>query len=210
MKNAMASAGRAVVFSGLTVAISLLALVVMPLDFLRNIGSAGFLIPLVSVAVAVTLLPVLLVTIGPRLDWPRIRKEARPSRVWSGWARVVVRHRGVAAIVGTGLALALVFPLTNINIGEPQTSALATTGSAHTAFAGLSGAGVPTGIVAPIEVIVDQQDASRLAHTLGGLPGVYSAVSPTGTSWHRQGTAVVEVVPYGEPSSANGSPPLRR
>ena len=55
VRNAMASAGRAVVFSGLTVAISLLALVVMPLSFLRNISSAGFLIPLVSVAVAVTL-----------------------------------------------------------------------------------------------------------------------------------------------------------
>jgi putative drug exporter of the RND superfamily len=205
VKNAMASAGRAVVFSGLTVAISLLALVVMPLDFLRNIGSAGFLIPLVSVAAAVTLLPVLLATIGPRLDWRRIRKEARPSRVWSGWAGVVVRHRGIAAIVGNGLALMLVFPLTNINISEPQTSALATTGPAHTALAGLSGAGVPTGVVAPIEVIVDQQDADKVAHSLGRLPGVYSAAAPTGASWHRQGTAVVEVVPYGEPSSANGS-----
>ncbi len=83
VRNAMASAGRAVVFSGLTVAISLLALVVMPLSFLRNIGSAGFLIPLVSVAVAITLLPVLLATVGPRLDWPRIRNESRPSRAWT-------------------------------------------------------------------------------------------------------------------------------
>jgi putative drug exporter of the RND superfamily len=43
------------------VALSLLALVVLPLSFLRSIGSAGFLIPLVSV----TLLPVLLATVGP-------------------------------------------------------------------------------------------------------------------------------------------------
>jgi RND superfamily putative drug exporter len=125
------------VFSGLTVAISLLALVVMPLSFLRNIGSAGFLIPLVSVAVAVTLLPVLLTTVGPRLDWPCVRKEAKPSRAWTAWA-TVVRHRGLAAIVGTALALVLVFPLTNLSIDEPQTSALATTGSAHWALAGPS------------------------------------------------------------------------
>jgi RND superfamily putative drug exporter len=110
VQHAMESAGRAVVFSGLTVAISLLALVVMPLDFLRNLGSAGFLIPLVSVAVATTLLPVLLATIGPRLDWPRVRHEAKPSKMWSAWARAIVRHRGVAALVGTGLALALIFP----------------------------------------------------------------------------------------------------
>ena len=73
-------AGSAVVFSGTTVAISLLALVVLPVPFLRSIGIAGLLIALVSVAVAVTLLPVLLATIGPKLDWPRDRREARASR----------------------------------------------------------------------------------------------------------------------------------
>lgn len=55
-----------------------------------------------------------------------------------------MRHRGVAAIVGTVLTLTLVFPLTNLNIGEPQTSALATSGSAHSALAGLSSAGEPS------------------------------------------------------------------
>jgi putative drug exporter of the RND superfamily len=204
VRNAMTSAGRAVVFSGLTVAISLLALVVLPLDFLRNIGSAGFLIPLVSVAVATTLLPVLLATVGPRLDWPRVRKEATPSRLWSGWAKTIVSHRGLAAIVGTGLALALIFPLTNLNIGEPRTSSLATSGPAHAALAGLSSAGVPTGVVTPIEVLVTDHRAASLATSLGHLPGVFSAVAPSGPSWHRAGTAVVEVVPAGEPSSATG------
>ena len=70
--NAMDHAGRAVVFSGTTVAIAMLALIILPVPFLRSIGIAGMLIPLVSVVVAVTLLPVVLATIGPRLDWPRI------------------------------------------------------------------------------------------------------------------------------------------
>ncbi|HXW79147.1 MAG TPA: MMPL family transporter, partial [Acidimicrobiales bacterium] len=204
VRNAMASAGRAVVFSGLTVAISLLALVVLPLDFLRNIGSAGFLIPLVSVAVATTLLPVLLATVGPRLDWPRASKEANPSRVWSGWAKTVVKHRGVAAIVGTGLALALIFPLTNLNIGEPRTSSLATSGPAHSVLAGLSRAGVPTGVVAPVEVLVRDHSAEDVVASLGRQPGVYTAVAPSGPAWHRDGTALVEVLPAGEPSSATG------
>ena len=50
------------VFSGTTVAIGLLAMVVLPLPFLRSIGYAGMLIPLVSVIVAITLLPIVLVT----------------------------------------------------------------------------------------------------------------------------------------------------
>jgi RND superfamily putative drug exporter len=207
VENAMASAGRAVVFSGLTVAISLLALIVMPLDFLRNIGSAGFLIPLVSVAVATTLLPVLLATVGPWLDWPhrRARKEARPSRLWSAWARLVVRHRGLAAVVGTGIALALVFPLANLNIGEPSTNALATSGPAHTALAQLSGAGAPTGVVAPIEVLAERPDAPAVAHWLGEIPGVFASVAPSGPGWQAGATALVEVLPRYEPSSGLGS-----
>ena len=83
---AMAHAGRAVLFSGLTVAIGLLSMIVLPVPMLRSVGYGGVLVPLVSVAVAVTLLPVILATIGPRLDWPRLRTERQASRVFSAWA----------------------------------------------------------------------------------------------------------------------------
>src|SRR5205807_8259120 len=62
--KAMATAGSAIVFSGTTVGIGLLALVVLPVPFLRSIGYAGLLIPVVSVAVSITLLPVILHSIG--------------------------------------------------------------------------------------------------------------------------------------------------
>ena len=52
--RAMQTAGRAVVFSGTTVAIGLLALVALPLPFLRSVGYGGMLIPLISVLVAMT------------------------------------------------------------------------------------------------------------------------------------------------------------
>jgi putative drug exporter of the RND superfamily len=78
VERALWRAGSPVVFSGTTVAISLLALVVLPVPALRTIGIAGLLIALVSVAVATTLLPVLLATVGPRLDWPRLRRVDPP------------------------------------------------------------------------------------------------------------------------------------
>ena len=62
----MATAGRAVVFSGATVAIGLALLLFMPLPFVRSIGVGGFLIPLVSIAAAVTLQPALLSLYGRR------------------------------------------------------------------------------------------------------------------------------------------------
>jgi putative drug exporter of the RND superfamily len=56
----MATAGRAVVFSGTAVAIGLALLLFMPLPFMRGFGIGGLLIPTVSVVCALTLLPVLL------------------------------------------------------------------------------------------------------------------------------------------------------
>lgn len=79
VRNAMRHAGSAVVFSGTTVAIALLALLAVPIPALRSIGIAGLLIALVSVAVAITLLPVVLATVGPRLDWPRNRRDVAPA-----------------------------------------------------------------------------------------------------------------------------------
>ena len=66
--HAAGTAGRAVLFSGTTVAIGLLAALVLPVPFLRSMGYGGLLIPLVSVAVALTLLPVVLATVGRRSD----------------------------------------------------------------------------------------------------------------------------------------------
>src|SRR6202008_4939074 len=106
--TAMETAGKAVVFSGFTVAIGLLALVVLPVPFMRSIWFGGALIPLASVLTTLTLTPAILGGIGPRVDWPKIRHENRASRSWSRWARTVVRNRIVVAGVAV-VALGLLF-----------------------------------------------------------------------------------------------------
>jgi len=84
---AMEHAGRAVLFSGIAVAIGLLALIVLPVPFLRSIGYGGLLIPLISVLVAVTILPVILATIGPWLDRVGVgRRTASHGEGWVPWA----------------------------------------------------------------------------------------------------------------------------
>src|SRR5581483_3048530 len=99
VQRTMETAGAAVVFSGTTVAVGLLALVALPVPFLRSIGYGGMLIPLVSVAVAITLLPALLATIGPWLDRPRRRRSEQASRFWTGWAGLIIRRRWAATVV---------------------------------------------------------------------------------------------------------------
>jgi RND superfamily putative drug exporter len=207
---AMASAGRAVVVSGLTVGLSLLALLVLPVPFLQNVALAGFLIPLVSVAAAVTLLPVVLSKIGPRMDWPRIRNEGQASRPWTAWASFVVRHRLVGGTVGTLLLLALILPLAHLRLGEPSTSALAPKGPAHQTLTTMVGSGIPSGVITPIEVLATSQAAPAVARDLVGVPGVYTATFPQAPGWTRHGTAVVEVLASAEPSTAAGSATVSR
>jgi putative drug exporter of the RND superfamily len=206
--RAMATAGRAVTFSGLTVAIGLLALVVLPVSFLRSVGVAGMLIPVISVAVAVTLLPVILATVGPRLDWPRIRREDRASRGWLAWGRMVVRHRALAALAGIGVLAGLLAAATTIQFGNPAADAMASHGDARAGVVALERAGIGTGSLSPIEVLAPASDASAAAARFDRVPGVRGAIAPDGSRWRRGGEAIIDVLPTADAASDHGAATL--
>ena len=210
--EAMNHAGRAVVFSGLTVAIGLLSMIILPVPMLRSVGYGGVLVPLVSVAVAITLLPVILATVGPRLDWPRLRTERRASRVFSAWARAVYKHRWVAALAGLGILTALMLPALSLHLGEPGSSAQATSGPAHSALVTLTDGGVPSGIITPAEVLVSggHDAAAQVAGLAARVPGVYAAVAPATPDYQRGATAIVTVIPSAESGVPVGPGDRRR
>jgi RND superfamily putative drug exporter len=193
---AMEHAGRAVVFSGLTVAIGLLAMIVLPVPMLRSVGYGGVLVPLVSVLVAITLLPVILATVGPRLDWPRLRTERRPSRAFASWAALVYRHRWVSAVAGLAIMALLMTPALSLHLGTPGASAQATSGPAHDALVTLTSGGVPSGVLTPAEVLTSGGSAASVAAHASGLPGVYTAIAPgSGAGFANGGTSIVDVLP---------------
>ena len=200
--EAMRTAGHAVVSSAGTVAISLLALVVVPVPFLRSMGIGGMLIPIVSSLVVLTLLPAILASIGPRVDWPRLRHENSASKAWSGWARGVNQHRWLAASVGLVLLGLLVAPVFDIRVGQARTESLATQGPAVEVLADLRDGGVPAGIVTPLEVLVRGADATgsaeQVVEAVSRVDGVAFATLPEDPTWRKDGTAVVEVVPEQE------------
>ena len=192
---AMETAGHAVVFSGVTVAIGLVALVVLPVPFLRSMGIGGMLIPLISVAASLTLLPAILGGIGPRVDWPRIRKEGVASHGWTRWARGVVHHRWLAALGAMAILGVLLVPLAQIKIGLPTTDSLATAGPAFDTLARLRGGGVPEGIVTPMEVLVDAGRESDVATVLRSVEGVAQVHVDAGPASTQGGSSVVVVIP---------------
>ena len=204
----MQHAGKAVVFSGTTVAISLLALVALPVPFLRSIGIAGMLIPLVSVAVAITLLPVVLATIGPRLDRRHARREDRASRGWSAWARIVVRHRWSAAILSTAVLAGLVVSASSIQLGNPQADSLAQSGPARAALERLERSGIGTGPLSPFDTLVRSENPAEIVAALNAVEGVRSAVAPA--DWRRDGASLISVIPTEDGNSPAGRETLDR
>jgi putative drug exporter of the RND superfamily len=208
VEKAMAHAGRAVVFSGLTVTVGLLVLAVLPIPSLRSFGYAGALIPLVSVAVAITLLPVLLDTIGPRLDWPRIRNESRPGRGWIAWARAVVRWRWAAMLAGVAVLLALAIPVLSIQLGEARSVALSQPGPARQALNTLTVGGVPSGMLTPIVVLADQRSAPAVVRRLDTVAGVATVGAPA--DQRSDGTALITVLPRREAGDDAGKVTVQR
>src|SRR5205823_13893779 len=122
----MTTAGRAVIFSGATVAIGLALLLLMPLPFMRSMGVGGFLIPLVSIAAAATLQPALLSVYGRRgiarlhvadglrrlgLPLPHV---VGPDEEHGMWARLAtaIMHRPIAfLVIGVAMLVAAAIPL---------------------------------------------------------------------------------------------------
>jgi RND superfamily putative drug exporter len=208
--RAMQTAGRAVVFSGTTVAIGLLAMIVLPLPFLRSIGYAGMLIPLISVIVAMTLLPVVLATVGGRLDWPHVRSDDQASRAWTGWARLVVRRRWFAALGASLVLAALVLAATGLQPGQANVNTLSRQGDAHAGLLALERSGIGPGALSPIEILTPSSQADRVAAATATVAGVHGAVAPAGPHWRRAGTAVVNAFAIADSSTSAGLDTINR
>jgi RND superfamily putative drug exporter len=210
VQRAMETAGRAVIFSGTTVAIGLLALVVLPVTFLKSMGYGGMLIPLVSVLVALTLLPVILATVGPRLDWPRNAARDSSGRFWTAWARLMVRQRWIAAGAGILILGVLVAAATTLTLGDPSPDSLAKHGDAHAGLVTLERSGIGSGALAPYDVLVQGGNPTLVAQHFAAIQGVRGAVAPSDPAWHEGGTALVEVFPQADQNSAAGRATLDR
>jgi putative drug exporter of the RND superfamily len=205
IRQAMATAGRAIVFSGATVALGLIALVALPVPFIRGIGFGGMLIPLISVTVTLTVVPALLAGIGRRMDWPRLRREAAHARGWTWWARLVVRHRWIAAAIALIILGALGSAALGLHVGDASVNSLSQEGQARQGVVLLERAGIPTGVLTPIEVYVPAGTSpAEVVATASRIPGIRAAVAPDSPAWRRNGTAMVAVLPAADGASAAG------
>jgi RND superfamily putative drug exporter len=206
-----ATAGRAVVFAGLTVAISISALAVIGLDFITKLGLGAAITVVTAVAAAVTLLPAILSLLGPRIDKGRIpftkqrdaSSAAAEVSLIARWGRFVTRHAAVSAVAATALIVVLALPVAGVQLGSSDAGSNPPDTTTRKAY-DLLAAGFGPGFNGPLLVAVDQQDepgaADRLAAAFRDTPGVESVSGPVVNE--SRDTAVVTVYPTTSPQDA--------
>ena len=188
----MQTAGRTVVLSGLTVSIALSALLLVPVPFVRSLGAAGVLVPLVSVVAALTLQPVLLFLLGKRVFSDGFQGiMGRQDPLQGFWARltrwVIPRAKSVFALCLIVLLLgtSLVF---NLEITPSSLTAIPLNLESGKVISEITKK-VGPGLITPNEVVIDlgqpsssvspQVDQARLAlaTTISTMPQVFMVAS---------------------------------
>ncbi|MCX6500908.1 MAG: MMPL family transporter [Microbacterium sp.] len=205
---AIATAGTAVVFAGLTVMIALIGLSVAGIPFLSVMGLGAATAVLAAIAVAVTLLPALLAVFGrllrPRVRSPRHARPPRPARpAW--WVRATTRVP-VATLVLAGLALVVVaLPATQLRLTLPDAGYDPPGSTARTAYDLLDqgfgpGTNGPLVIAADISATLDIEGAmTALDDAFANVPDVAAVSSALPNQ--AADLLVVIITPDSAPSS---------
>ncbi|MGI5216083.1 MMPL family transporter [Plantactinospora sp. CA-290183] len=128
------TAGRTVIFSGLTVAASLSALLVFPYSFLRSFAYAGILVVGFAVFGSLTLLPAALAVLGPRALRRGRAPDAAGGRGWYGFGALVMRRPLLFATAGLVLIAVLGSPALGLRIGLPDDRVLPPSASTRQAY----------------------------------------------------------------------------
>jgi len=185
----MASAGRTVLFSGIAVAIGLSVVLVIPVPFVRSLGFAGLVVPLVSVVAALTLQPSLLSLLGRRGMWRARLSRSGAKRdgergLWPRLARVVMRRPLVVLVGSFAVLVAAAVPTVWLQLTPGSVVAIPQDIQSARALALLRNR-IGPGVITPIEVVLDagapgkatapaiSAATLRLAHELLGDPEVF-------------------------------------
>lgn len=217
---ALASAGKAALFAGLTVAVALLGLLLVPIPLVQTLGLAAAIGVGVMIIAALTLLPALLGMAGHRIDAYRIPFALRDSTgdptqsFWGRFTTRVGRRPWLTLLVGTVILLACARPFLSIDFGMPDDSSLPTSLSQQKAFALISEgfgpganaplivvASVPGGTTASITTSLEPVSSALGAfQPAGTVPGVEYSVGPIPNT--AGDAAVYQIIPSAGPDDA--------
>jgi uncharacterized membrane protein YdfJ with MMPL/SSD domain len=154
-----ATASRAVLFSGMAFTLAMLGLLMVPSTIMRSLAAGAIVVAVVSVAVALTLLPALLALLGDRVNALRIpwfgrAAQRAESRFWTRVVRAVTRRPAISFVLATAILLAMAVPVLGLRSGEAGVSTLPDRVAAKQGYLALA-AEFPGETTDPVEIVID-------------------------------------------------------
>jgi RND superfamily putative drug exporter len=196
----MASAGKAILFSGLTVIISLSAVLLVTVPAFQSMAAGMMLAVGFVLLAAMTLLPALLGPWVNRLALPWYAADDHRSERWERFAGGVQKHAVFAAAGVVVLLLVLASPLLNLKTGMPGISVLSEDRSAREGYESIATAYGP-GAPGPIQLMVPAgQDANAVAETVRQMPNIV-AVYPPQPAQSGSGVSLITAISNMDPST---------
>ena len=195
----MATAGRTVLFSALTVALAMATMVLFPQYFLKSFGYAGVAVVAFTAAASVIVTPAAIVLLNSRLDALDVRRLTRRLRwqsdphpgqygqwFWYRWTKSVMRHSVPIGLAVIAVLLLLGTPFADVKWGFPDDRVLPASASARQVGDQLRrdfpGYGVPgVTVVLPDATNLKPVELDRYADALSRVPDVSSVSAPGGT-----------------------------
>ena len=217
MRTTLATAGRTVFFSSLTVAAALASLLVFPQRFLYSMGLGGSMVALIAAFVALVVLPSVLVLLGHRVNslaprWlQRTReRETRPVQTgfWYRLSRFVMRRPGPVAVLSALVLLLAGLPFLGIQFTSVDATVLPQDRISRQVDTRLK-EDFPAGRANPIMIAADSPPTAEMrayARALGALPGAAGSTPPRAL---KDGTSLIQVFPA-EPELTDTSQGLVR
>ncbi len=219
---AAATAGRAVLFAGMTVCIALLGILTVGVSTLSGAAIAASIAVVFPVAAALTLLPALAGLLGKRTLTRRQRAAlargetgfAEASRGWTRWASTVQGHKIVFGVGALGIMLALGVPFLSMRQGTADysvdpTSTTTTTYRGYEMLVHGFGPGFsgPLQLVAPLASPADRATFGSVVTAASHTPGVVTTVGPDyfPAGPGHPAVALAEVYPTGSPQAVSTS-----
>jgi RND superfamily putative drug exporter len=179
--RAGATASRTVFFSGVTVVIALMGMLIVPQTIFISLAAGAILVAIMAVAASLSLLPAVLSVMGDKINWGRIPfiqkaqselDEQRIGGFWDRLAHFVMRYPVPSLVVGAGLLIAAAIPYFNINAGFAGVSTLPDNLPAKQAFLILDRE-FSAGLISPAHVVVDGDvDASEVQQGISRLEAI--------------------------------------
>jgi RND superfamily putative drug exporter len=207
---AMDTAGRAVLFAGVTVIIALLGMFALGVNFLYGVAVSSALAVLLTLIASLTVLPAMMSRFGERLGRRRQRRRRaaaprpRTRGGWERWATWVSRHPWTGLVAGLGIMLVLAVPALSMRAGSSDAGndpAGKTTRKAYDLLAQGFGKGFngPLVVAAEFPRAGDGSAASQVGTVLRSTPGVASVTPPRVSPSGR--TMVFSVFPRSAPQA---------